>query len=149
MPTRFQLGISPFPVNSASPIAGLKTCNYLDQLLALRSATEGGLTEAVRLNERGHVTSACMANVFWLNDAQLYTAALSTGCLPGTTRERICESLEVSEVEVGIEALKDVDAVFLTSAGLGIVSANEFDGREMTPLQHAILRVVPPDSRTA
>jgi len=143
LPATFRVGVSPSPVNAGSPIAGLKTCNYLDQLLALRSAMDDGFNEAERLNERGHVTSACMANIFWLNDAQLYTPALSTGCLPGTTRELICETFNVREVEIGIEELKMADAIFLTSAGLGVVRVDEFDGREMTPLDHAILRLVP------
>lgn len=143
LPTRFRLGISPFLMNSGSPIAGLKTCNYLDQLMALRAAMGNGLHEALRLNERGHVTSGCMANVFWLKDTQLYTPALATGCLPGTTRELVCETFEVSEVEVGIEELQNADAIFLTSAGLGVVSVAEFAGREVARLDHAIVGIVP------
>jgi len=143
LPSTFRLGVSPFSMNSRSPIAGLKTCNYLDQLVALRTSMGSGLNETVRLNERGHVTSACMANIFWLKDEHLYTPDLSTGCLPGTTRELICETFDVNHVEIGTEELNKADAIFLTSAGLGVVRVDEFDGREMTPLDHAILRLVP------
>ncbi|HEY2846430.1 MAG TPA: aminotransferase class IV, partial [Pyrinomonadaceae bacterium] len=80
----FTLGISPHLVNSTSPLAGLKSCNYLEQTLSLDEAKARGLNEAVRVNERGHVTSACVANVFWLKDDHLFTPALSTGCLNGT-----------------------------------------------------------------
>src|SRR5207302_8944195 len=114
---------------------------YLDQLMSLRTGMDGGCNEAVRLNESGYVTSACMSNVFWLKDAQLYTPALSTGCLPGTTREFVCESFNVIEVEVGLGELKKADAIFLTSAGLGVVRADEFNGHEMPSVDHEILRL--------
>jgi len=143
VPTRFRLGISPFPVNSRSPIAGMKTCNYLDQLLALRTAMAGGFDEAVRLNERGHLTSAAMANIFWLKDDRIYTPALSTGCLAGTTREFVCENLGASEVEADLEELNDAEALFLTSAGLGVVRIADLEGRELAPVDHDILSVVP------
>ena len=84
-----------------------------------------------------------MANVFWLRSGRLYTPSLATGCLPGTTRELICETFDVNHVEIGTEELNKADAIFLTSAGLGVVRVDEFDGREMTPLDHAILRLVP------
>ncbi|MFL6373810.1 MAG: aminotransferase class IV [Pyrinomonadaceae bacterium] len=142
-PRPFRLGISPHLVNSTSPIAGLKTCNYLEQMTSLDEARSRGHTEAIRLNERGHVTSACMANLFWLKDGHLYTPSLSTGCLPGTTREFLLENVNVIEVEAGLQDLTDADAIFLTSAGLGVVQVNEFDRREMANVEREILNVLP------
>jgi len=142
-PRPFRLGISQYLVNSTSPIAGLKTCNYLEQVLALENATRGDLNEAVRLNERGDVTSACMANIFWLKDERRYTPALSTGCLPGTTREFVMENVDVIEAKASIDDLRNADAIFLTSAGLGVVAVDEFDGRTMPEIDHPILRLIP------
>ncbi len=62
----FRLTISPYPVNSRSPLAGVKSCNYLENLLAYDEAKGRGFDEAIRVNERGEVTSAVMANIFWL-----------------------------------------------------------------------------------
>jgi branched-chain amino acid aminotransferase len=139
----FRLGISAHLVNSTSPLAGLKTCNYLEQILAFENASESNLNEAVRLNECGHVTSACMANIFWLKDEKLYTPALRTGCLPGTTREFVMETLDVAEVEVGIDELRNADSIFLTSAGLAVVAVDEFDRRAMQAIDHPILHLIP------
>src|SRR3569623_1087535 len=97
----------------------------------------------MRLNERGHITSACMANVLWLKSGQLFTPALSTGCLPGTTREFVIESLNLREVESEIDELRNADAIFLTSSGLGVVEGDEFDGRKMKAVDRAITRLVP------
>jgi len=97
-----------------------------------------GFGEAAQLNERGQITTACMANIFWLKDEVLYTSALTTGCLPGTTREFVLENLECNEVEAGIGELKSADEIFLTSAGTGIVQVHEFDGRPLNREPHPI-----------
>ena len=139
----FRLTISSHRVNSTSPLAGLKTCNYLEQLLALDEARSRDFSDAVRINERGHLTSTCMANLFWLEDGRLFTPELTTGCLPGTTREFVTETLQVEEVEASLSGLGHPDAIFLTSAGLGVVQVDEFDGRAMPTTDHAILSLIP------
>lgn len=138
-----KIGVSPHRVNSTSPIAGLKTCNYLEQTISLDEAKAGGFNEGVRLNDRGHVTSASMANIFWLKDGELFTPALSTGCLPGTTREFVMENLTVSEIEAALDELEKADAIFLTSAGLGVIAADEFNGRTLSAADHPVLSLIP------
>lgn len=123
----FRLGVSPFRVNSASPLAGVKSCNYLENILALEEAKNRGFDEAVRLNERGEIASACMANIFWRKDGKLFTPSLKTGCLAGTMREFVLESENGIEVETSIESLQNADEIFLTSAGLGICKISEFE----------------------
>src|SRR5690606_28158569 len=34
----FRIGVSPYPINSRSPLAGVKSCNYLENILALENA---------------------------------------------------------------------------------------------------------------
>lgn len=138
VPETFRLTTSPYSVNSTSPLAGIKSCNYLDNILALDEAQHRGFHEAIRLNERGEVTSACMANIFWLRDDQLFTPDLATGCLPGTTREYILENLDCSEVKEPAESLHAADAIFVTSSGLGVVSVAEFENRTLQQVEHPI-----------
>jgi branched-subunit amino acid aminotransferase/4-amino-4-deoxychorismate lyase len=139
-----RLTISSHSVNSLSPLAGTKSCNYLENIMAIDDVKNRGFDEAIRLNERGEVTSGCMANVFWLRDDVLYTPSLKTGCLPGTTREHVMENIECREVQAGIEELEGAEAIFLTSAGLGIVEVAEFGLRRMAPSGQLILRLWPP-----
>jgi branched-subunit amino acid aminotransferase/4-amino-4-deoxychorismate lyase len=141
MPSPFRVTTSPYPVNSRSPLAGIKSCNYLENILAIDEAKGRGFHEAIRVNERGHVTSGCMANVFWLSGGKLFTPASSTGCLPGTTREFVLENLACEEVEAEIGELGSAKAIFLTSAGLGVVAVNEFDGRTLGGRDHRIVQV--------
>ncbi len=118
----FQLTVSPFPVNSQSPLANVKSCNYLENLLALDEAKKRGFDEALRLNEEGEITSAAMANVFWVKNEEIFTPSLETGCLAGTIREFLIENFSILEVKLKINEIKNADEVFLTSAGIGICS---------------------------
>jgi branched-chain amino acid aminotransferase len=142
-PKNFRLTVSPCRVNSDSPLADIKSCNYLDKLFAIDGAKARGFDEAIQLNERGEVTSATMANVFWLYDNTVYTPSLKSGCLPGTTREFVMENLSCREVEVTIDELSSAEAIFLTSAGLGVVQVVEFESRRFEKIEHPILGVVP------
>jgi branched-chain amino acid aminotransferase len=131
VPDEYRLSVSPHRVNSTSPLTGIKSCNYLENVLAIGEARARGFHEAIRLNERDQVISGSMSNVFWLKDAMFYTSSLETGCLAGTTREFVMENLECIEVEVGISELQNADQIYLTSAGIGVVTVAEFDGREL------------------
>ena len=143
VPQNFRLTVSPHRITTTSPLAGIKSCNYLDHLLAYERATNGGFQEAIRLNERNEIASACMANVLWETDGELFTPSLKTGCLPGTTREYILENIECEEVEAGIEKLHDADRIFLTSAGIGVVCVVEAGGRDLDTSEHPLTSLVP------
>lgn len=137
------LTVSPFPINSRSPLAGIKSCNYLENLLAIDDAHRRRFDEAVRVNERGEITSACLANIFWMCGGCLYTPALSTGCLPGTTREFILENLECMAGEFDIDELRVAESIFLASAGRGVVQVSEFEGRKLDTTTHQIMNLLP------
>lgn len=143
VPDNFRLTVSPHLVNSTSPLAGVKSCNYLEKIIALGEAKSRGFDEAIQLNERGFVTSAVMANVFWLRRSILYTPSLRTGCLPGTTREFVLENLECREVSTTVDELNEADAIFLTSAGLGVTQVAEFQSRKPATIKHPITNLLP------
>jgi branched-chain amino acid aminotransferase len=131
-PSSCRLTVSPYPINSKSPLAGIKSCNYLENLLALEEAHNRGYDEAIRLNEKGEAASASMANVFWVRGEEIFTSSLETGALAGTTRSFILENFRVREKKASLEELKKADEIFLTSAGLGVVRAESFEERNFT-----------------
>jgi branched-subunit amino acid aminotransferase/4-amino-4-deoxychorismate lyase len=135
LPENFKLTVSPFRVSSTSALIGLKSCNYLENLLAWEKAKDAGFDEALRLNERGEVVSVCIANVFWAKGEKLYTPSLKTGALSGTTRAYVLEQakeddIECLEVKFGVEQLFEADECFLTSAGIGIKNVARIDDIE-------------------
>ncbi len=118
-----RLTISPFRVNSTSPLIGVKSCNYLENMLASEDAKAKGFDEAIRLNEKGEIVSACLANLFWKKGDAIFTPSLETGCLKGTTREFVLENFTVEERKAELIELEKADEIFLTSAGIGVVKA--------------------------
>lgn len=129
--------VSPFRLSTLSPLAGVKSVNYLEHILAWEEARGRDFDEAVVLNERGEIVSAAMANIFWVTDGKLHTPALTTGALAGTTRARIIElagELSIPHVEGVYELsdLGDADEIFLTSAGQGVSLVTTFDFHRYT-----------------
>jgi branched-subunit amino acid aminotransferase/4-amino-4-deoxychorismate lyase len=141
------LTVSPFRVNTHSPLAGLKTTNYLEHVMAWEEARGRDFDEGVVLNERGEVASATMANLFWVRQGTVHTPALATGALAGTTRARVIELAEGMAVPVvegvqDLRALADADEIFLTSAGLGVALVTTFDFHRYTvPVGSVALRL--------
>lgn len=118
-----KLTVSPFRVNSNSPLTGVKSGNYLENILAWETAKSENFDEAIRLNERDEIVSACLANIFWKKDGEIFTPSLETGCLRGTTREFVLENQIVFETQAKLNEIIEADEFFLTSAGIGIVKA--------------------------
>jgi branched-subunit amino acid aminotransferase/4-amino-4-deoxychorismate lyase len=128
-----RLTLSPYRINSKSPLAGVKSGNYLENLLALEEARSRRFDEAIRLNERGEMASAAMANLFRIKDETIFTPSLETGCLEGTTRGFVIELAKELGFEVYTTAepfaeLRLADEVFITSAGIGIGKVRRVDG---------------------
>lgn len=128
------IAVSPYRFNSFSPLAGLKSLNYLDHVLSWEEAHARDFDEAVMLNERGEIVSATMANIFWVKEGTVYTPALSTGALGGVTRSCVIKLASEHFVPLieGIYTMQDLteaDEIFLTSAGLGLALVTTFDFR--------------------
>jgi 4-amino-4-deoxychorismate lyase len=134
-PAGMSLAVSPYRCNTFSPLAGIRSLNYLEQVLSWEEAQARDFDEAVMLNERGEIVAATMANIFWVKEGTLYTPALSTGAIAGITRAAIIElaSKQFIPVIEGVFELSDLaeaDEVFLTSASLGLAFVNSFDFRQ-------------------
>lgn len=139
----FRLTVSRFRTNSTSPLSSVKSCNYLENILALEDAKAKGFDEAVRINERDEIVSACMSNIFWMKNGEIFTPNLNTGCLAGTTREFVLENYSVCEKQAKLNELNEADQIFLTSAGIGIVQIAEFQGKKFSGGLHQLTKICP------
>jgi len=133
--TGMSLAVSPYRVNTMSPLTGIRSLNYLEQVLSWEEAQTRDFDEAVMLNERGEIVSATMANLFWFKDGTLHTPALSTGAIAGITRAAVIELAEKQFIPViegvyELADLTDADEIFLTSASLGVAQVTTFDFRQ-------------------
>ncbi len=134
-PAGMSLAVSPYRFNTFSPLFGIRSLNYLEQVLSWEEAQARDFNEAVMLNERGEIVSATMANIFWVKDGTLHTPALSTGAMAGITRAAVIELANKQFIPVieGVYELADLteaDEIFLTSASLGVALVTTFDFRQ-------------------
>lgn len=128
------LAVSPYRVNTVSPLAGIKSLNYLDHVLSWEEAQSRDFDEAVVLNERGEIVSATTSNLFWARDGTMHTPALSTGAMAGIIRECVIEIagknfIPLLEGIYDMGDLTDADEIFLTSSSLGVAPVTTFDFR--------------------
>ncbi len=128
--------ISSFTRNSRSPLATMKTANYLESILARQEAGNLGADDAILLNDRGTVSEATSSNVFLVSEGLLKTPGLKSGILPGITRKVVSElalDLGVSTVEGDIspDELMAAQEVFITNSLIEIMPVTQINGRTM------------------
>jgi branched-subunit amino acid aminotransferase/4-amino-4-deoxychorismate lyase len=136
-PESLALTVSPYRVNTCSPLVGIKTTGRLEQVLAWEEARSRDFDEAVVCNERGEVVAATAANLFWVKHGTVHTPALAAGAVAGTTRARLFElaadlAVPLSEGAHTLHDLAEAEEVFLTSASLGVALVTTFDYHRYT-----------------
>lgn len=106
--------------HAASPFVGAKTLSWSSNLTMFEDAQRAGFAEAILLNERGEVTECTSANIFAVIDGVTYTPPLSSGLLPGVTREvmltALAPELRIQERVLSVDDLLGAEEVFITSS---------------------------------
>lgn len=121
----------PWPRNERSPLAGIKSTSYAENVLALAQAHDHGAGEALMGDTRGRLCEGTGSNVFVVVDGRLITPTLDTGCLPGVTRALVLEWSSAIEEDVPFESLKDAEEVFITSSTRDVQPVHRIDGRSL------------------
>lgn len=116
---------------------GLKTGNYLPNILALKRATERRGEDAIVCNRVGEITEGATSNLFMVHKGEVSTPPVEVGLLPGITRRRVidlCEQLGLAlhERHITPDALRASSEVFLTSSIRGIMPVTTLDGEMMS-----------------
>ena len=65
---------------------GVKSLNYLANILARAEATAAGAQEAIMLNATGHVSECTGDNIFFIKNGKIFTPPTSAGILAGVSR---------------------------------------------------------------
>jgi len=99
----------------------------------LEMAQARGYDEALLLNERGNVSECTSANIFIARGGSVSTTPLSSGCLPGVTREVLLSEIHVpgikiEEKEFGLDDLETADEVFITSTTRNLLPVLSVEG---------------------
>lgn len=138
VPANLTAGLSPWPRNERSALAGLKCASYGENVIALDHARRTGFHQSIFLNTVGHLCEAATANLFLVKGGTLLTPPLHSGCLPGITRAvviELAESLQIpcEERDLSPEDLRLADEIFLTSSIHGVTGISRLEDRELGP----------------
>jgi branched-chain amino acid aminotransferase len=114
----------------------IKSNNLMNSALAAQQAIRRGAFEGIMRNYRGDVSECSTANVFVVKDGAALTPPLTSGLLPGITREFIFDigkeiGVDVREVVLRDADLFSADEAFLTSTTREAVPIVTVDDREI------------------
>lgn len=131
-----RLGLRAHGRHAASPLAGVKTISWLNNVWSIAEANKEGFDEVVMLNERGEVAECTSANIFAVKDGKIFTPPLSSGCLEGITRGILLEiapeaGLSVVEQALRPEDLYSAEEAFITSTNRSLISVGEIAGHSI------------------
>ncbi|MGD8265848.1 MAG: aminodeoxychorismate lyase [Chromatiales bacterium] len=115
-------------------LAGLKTLNRLEQVMAAREAAAAGCGEGVVCDADGFLVEGIMSNLFWSARGELFTPDLQHSGVSGVMREFVLDvasraGLSVNIVREKADVLEEAEAIFLTNA-TGLVPVSECNGNQ-------------------
>ncbi len=105
---------------AACPFSGTKILSWAMNLTWHESAQQRGFDEVILLNEHGEVSECTSANIFIANGNEVWTPPLTSGCLPGITRELLLGEVQAPGIKVIAKPftpadLEAAEEVFITS----------------------------------
>ena len=145
-----RLGLRAHGRHAASPLAGVKTTAWLNNVWQLQEAQKAEFDEVVLLNERGEVAECTAANIFLVRGGRVITPPINSGCLEGVTRAVLLEIAPAAGVPVDEKTLTPDDLyaaeeVFISSTnrnllGVGTIEKQAFAGAP-GPITRALEKV--------
>ena len=132
----YRVNVSTIRRNSESPVAAMKTANYLESLLARQEAKAAGVDDTLFLNEKGQVAEASTSNFFLVSGNTLKTPDKSSGILPGITRGLVLQlalraGIKTLECDIRIEEMRQADEAFLTNSIMELMPVTSVAGRTL------------------
>jgi branched-chain amino acid aminotransferase len=129
-----KLGIVPDTRHAACEFATTKILSWAMNLTWVEKAQQRGLDEAILLNEFGDVAECTSANIFASQGGQVWTPPVSSGCLPGITREVLLHEIHVPGIQIAEKKLtraelEAADEVFITSTTRNLLPVREIEGK--------------------
>ncbi len=113
---------------------GIKSLNYLNNILAKIEVNRAGADEGLMINQAGNVAEATGDNIFVVRDGVLYTPPKSAGILEGVTRQTVIDlagelGLTVREEDMTLRFVYAADEAFLTGTAAEVIPMTHLDGR--------------------
>jgi 4-amino-4-deoxychorismate lyase len=115
-------------------LAGIKTLNRLEQVIARAEWDDPAIREALMLTDQGEVVCGTMTNLFLVRNGQLVTPDLSECGVHGVMRDQVFRLAEEIDIQVNQTRLSKADVstaddLFLTNSQLGMLPVDELEGQ--------------------
>lgn len=112
-------------------LAGLKTLNRLEQVLARNEWDDPEIFEGLMCDSSGRVICGTMSNVFAIYDNSINTPKLSLNGVAGVMRRHIMDTLRRADIPVHEEPLPQqivlaADAVFLSNSQFAVIPVSHY-----------------------
>lgn len=132
--TGFKLQFTNYRRNPISPLVGVKSNNFLENLLAREEGKKLGYDEVIFLNIHNQVCEGAISNIFWVKDGIVYTPEVECGLLPGIMRKKVIDIVEFSNIPLNIgkfnkDILKEADEIFITNSLMDVMPVSFLDNR--------------------
>ena len=119
-------------------LAGLKTLNRLEQVLARSEWDDPRIAEALMLSSSGLLVSGTMSNVFLVEEGKLRTPRIERCGVAGIMRRVVLQEasragIAREECDLNADDLQRADEIFLTNARIGIWPVRALDSRVLAP----------------
>jgi branched-chain amino acid aminotransferase len=113
---------------------GIKSLNYLNNILAKIETIRAGVPEGIMLSSDGYVAECTGDNIFLVRGDEIMTPPVAVGNLRGITRQAVIEIIESEGLKLTEQAFRllsvyAADEIFLTGTAAEIVPVVEVDGR--------------------
>ncbi len=113
---------------------GIKSLNYLNNILAKMEGKQAGCIEALMLNHKGEVAECTGDNIFLVRQGELFTPPREAGILDGITRQAVCElasesGIPVHQIPLTCDDVFAADECFLTGTAAEVIPVIEVDSR--------------------
>ncbi|MDM8008743.1 MAG: branched-chain-amino-acid transaminase [Phycisphaerae bacterium] len=112
----------------------IKSCNYLNNILAKIEGLDAGVYEAIMYNHLGYVAECTGDNIFLVRDGLIQTPPITAGILEGVTRDVVIElarelKIPLREMDLTRHDLYVADECFLTGSAAEVIPVTKIDGR--------------------
>lgn len=118
-----------------SPVAGLKTLNRIEQVLARSECLGTGAFEGLTRDADDRLICGTMSNVFIVKDKKIITPSLARCGVAGTMRRHVIETLGREDKTVDVVGLSETDLiaadeVFISNSQIGVVPVHRCGGHK-------------------
>jgi len=119
-------------------LAGMKTLNRLEQVLARNEWHDDSVFEGLTLDTDGRLICGTMSNVFLITGQQLITPAITRCGVSGVMRRHVLTLLDEAGIacavrDVEVNELWSADGVFISNSQIGILAAKRCGSHSWRP----------------